>query len=77
MLLGRSYSIRDVGCHYLFMLKVPISNWLALKLQIWLLPFTWAQHCFLGVDIDNHYSLPSTEERYQALISRLQDVNSW
>lgn len=26
------YSIQDVGCHDLFILKVPISNWLALKI---------------------------------------------
>ncbi|XP_057993703.1 uncharacterized protein LOC131174431 isoform X4 [Hevea brasiliensis] len=35
--------------------------------QIWLLPFPWGQHCFLGVGIDNHHSLSSTEEGYQAL----------
>ncbi|CAL1363886.1 unnamed protein product [Linum trigynum] len=35
--------------------------------QISLWPFQWGQHCFLGVAIDNHYSLSSTEERYQAL----------
>lgn len=50
----------------LFMFKVPIANWLALKLQIGLLPFPWGQHCFLGVAIDNLYSLSPTEERYQA-----------
>ena len=60
------YSIQDIGCHDLFMLKVPISNWMALKMQIGLLPFPWGQHCFLGVAIDNLYSLSSTEERYQA-----------
>jgi len=36
-------------------------------MQIWLLPFPWGQHCFFGVAIDSHYSLSSTEERYQAL----------
>lgn len=61
------YSVQDVRCHDLFMLKVPISNWLTLKMQIWLLPFPWGQHCFLGVAIDNHYSPSSTEERYLAL----------
>ncbi|ONI33713.1 hypothetical protein PRUPE_1G442800 [Prunus persica] len=62
MLLGRSiYSIKDAGCHDLFVLKVPISNWLALKMQIWLLHFPWGQHCLY-----NHYSLSSTEERYLA-----------
>ncbi|GKV09236.1 hypothetical protein SLEP1_g20769 [Rubroshorea leprosula] len=35
--------------------------------QIWLLPFQWGQHCFLGVAIDNHYSPSPTEERYLAL----------
>lgn len=54
------------GCHDLFMLKVPISNWLALKMQIGQLPFPWGQLCFLGVAIDNIYSLSSTEERYEA-----------
>ncbi|XP_057993701.1 uncharacterized protein LOC131174431 isoform X2 [Hevea brasiliensis] len=61
------YAIQEVGCHDLFMMKVPISNWLTLKMQIWLLPFPWGQHCFLGVGIDNHHSLSSTEEGYQAL----------
>lgn len=54
-------------CDNLFILKVPISNWLALKMQIWLLPLTPGQHCLLGVAIDNHYPLSSTEERYHAL----------
>ena len=35
--------------------------------QIWLLPSSWGQHFLLGVAINNHYSLSSTEERYQAL----------
>lgn len=61
------YSIQDVGCHDLFILKVPISNWLALKMQIWLLPFQWGRHCFRGVAIDNHSSLSTMKERYQAL----------
>lgn len=56
----------DVGCHDLYFLEVPISSWLALKMQIWLLPYTWGQHCSLGVAIDNLYSLSSTEERYHA-----------
>lgn len=66
MLLGRSYIQSKMSvAMILFMLKVPISNWLALKMQIGLLPFPWGQHCF-GVAIYNLYSLSSTEERYQA-----------
>ncbi|KAE8702703.1 Shoot gravitropism 2 (SGR2) isoform 1 [Hibiscus syriacus] len=38
--------------------QVPISNSLALKSADWV-PFPWGQHCFLGVAIDNHYSLSS------------------
>ncbi|KAB2611072.1 hypothetical protein D8674_019104 [Pyrus ussuriensis x Pyrus communis] len=38
MLLGRHDSIKDVGCHDLFVLKV--SNWLAFKMQIWSLHFS-------------------------------------
>lgn len=60
------YSIQDVGFHDLFMFKVPISNWMALKLQIGLLPFPWGQLCFVGVAIDNLSSLWSSEERYLA-----------
>ncbi|CAK7328848.1 unnamed protein product [Dovyalis caffra] len=46
--------------------------------QIWLLPFPWGQHCFFGVAIDSHYSLSSTEERYQALNFAIAgDGNSW
>lgn len=64
----RSYTeIQDAGCHNLSIIKVSNSNWLPLKLQISILPFPWGRHCFLGVAIDNYYSLPSTEERYQAL----------
>lgn len=55
--------------------RVPISNWLALKMQIWILSLT-SQHC-VGVAIDNYYSLSTTEERYQALTPAIEDVNSW
>lgn len=57
---------QDIRCNDLFILKVPISNWLALKMQIWLLPFPWGQHCFLDVALTT-YSLSSTEERWKAL----------
>ena len=62
-------SIQDAGCHAFFMLKVPISNSLALKSADLDSLFPWGQHCFLGVAIDNHYSPSSTEERYLALNS--------
>ncbi|KAK8591818.1 hypothetical protein V6N13_031844 [Hibiscus sabdariffa] len=36
--------------------------------QIWV-PFPWGQHCFLGVAIDNHYSLSSSEESSEILLA--------
>lgn len=51
----------------LYMLKVPTANWLALKMQIWLIPSKCGQHSFLGVSIGNQFSVSSIEERYQAL----------
>lgn len=41
--------------------KGPISNWLALKMQIWLVPYTWSRHWFVAVAMAFH------RKRYQEL----------